>query len=204
MAVCKNSLTIFGSKEQIKLLKEHAKDGDEVFSIGAVIKEPEELLEITKKNILNPQTVQKFGAMNIKSWRYKNWGCYNKSSNSRVISEQEIDQSKLRGKMLESMMTGKLTEDESIERAKELIDATDYAMGIYFETDETPIDAIRGISQKYDKILFHLGYDSETEDVSGWIGLRNGEVHGHKHYDDCLSTIKMVVSPFDMHKESNN
>jgi len=203
MEVCKNSLTVFGPKEDLQRFKLESKSETQVFSLNSLIEQPQELIEISKKGILNPQTVQRFGAMNINSWRYKNWGCYKNSFNSRIVQERVVDQKVLRSMLQESIDSDKINKPENVALAKDIVDDAEFGMAIYFETDESPLQAMKTISSKYPKVLFHFGFDSETEGVCGWVGLRAGEIQGHAHYNDCLSQIKVNVSPFDEELTSN-
>ena len=41
----------------------------------------------------------------------------------------------------------------------------------------------------------HFSFESEAEDVSGYIVAKAGEVIGHEHYSSCLNAIRLQLEP---------
>jgi hypothetical protein len=191
MKVCRNSLTAYGTKEDIeKMLEDIKGPNGEVFSLNSLIRIPDELVEASKNNVLSPKIVTKYGAINVNDWRYKNWGCWQEAKNSEIYAEGELSPKRIQQELEEHK--DKIRES-TYEQVKSIAGEINKAVSITFETDETPNYAVKVLSEKHPNILVHFGYDSEPEDVSGWIALKGGEPKGHNHFDSCLRNIRLHV-----------
>lgn len=192
MRTCKNALTMFGNKADLDALKQATGLADNNFSFENVAASPIELIEATKNDILSPRIVEKFGAMNINSWRLKNWGCTKDIFNVNIIDESRLNAENIKTEAAEKE---KQIPERFRDKFRSISQGIDAAMSISFETDEYPSGAIHELSVKHPNILIHFGYDSEAEDQSGWVALKGGEQLGHQHYDSCLRTIRIHVEP---------
>jgi len=186
MKACVSSLTLFGPTDDMDKLKVSiAKDG-EVMSFEAFYPTPEELIELTKNDVISPRVVEKFGAINVNAWRLKNWGCLKDAYNSIIEDESEFSAGEVGAQLMNSDIHPII---------KEWVGNISKAMTITFTSDESPNNAIGQLSKNYPNILIHFGYDSESEGVCGWAALKGGEVIVHRQYDDCLSQINVHVRP---------
>lgn len=192
MRTCKNALTMFGNKADLEALKQATGIANNNFSFENIVASPEELIEATKNNILSPRIVEKFGAMNINSWRIKNWGCTKDIFNVDIVDEADINSDKIR---TEAEKKEPQIPERYRDKFRSITQDINAAMSLSFETDEYPSGAIHELSVKHPNILIHFGYDSEAEDESGWVALKGGEQLGHQHYDACLRTIRVHVEP---------
>lgn len=192
MRTCKNALTMFGNKADLEALKQATGLANNSFSFENIVASPDELIEATKNDILSPRIVEKFGAMNINSWRIKNWGCTSDIFNVKIIDESHLNANNIRS---EAKDKEKEIPERFREQFRSIAENIDAAMSLSFETDEYPSNAIHELSVKHPNILIHFGYDSESEDESGWVALKGGEQLGHQHYDSCLRTIRIHVEP---------
>ena len=204
MKACVNSVTLFGPAEDIDKLKQSVSKDGEVISFEAFYPTPEELIELTKNDVISPKVVEKFGAINVNAWRLKNWGCLKDAHSSRIEDESEFDVGEV-GAQLKNADVHPVI--------KEWVGSISKALSIVFTTEESPNNAIGQLSKNYPSILVHFGYDSESEGVCGWAALKGGEVITHRQYDDCLKEISVHVRPpmetlkvklFDSIKDESN
>lgn len=195
---CKNSVTIFATADDMDSLKQTIQGNGEFISFESFIPSPEELIESTRSMVLSPSLVEKYGAMDISTWRLKNWGCVSDAYSSKVVDERDID--------IPSMNIMKELErlplSESTEAFKSVLIPIERTIQFTFRTNEVPTSAMMELSKKFPNALIHFGYDSVAEDVCGWANLKDGELKGHEHYDNCLETIRLHVEPFT--EESGN
>jgi hypothetical protein len=122
--VCRNIVTMYSSVERINEIVDSLKTEDRVVSFNKLLPTPPELVEAAKTLTLTPSLVERFGAMDVGSWRLKNWGCPIDTMTSAIVDEAELDfASKLPPKLLD-----KLSEEEAamleveIERNRTLIE----------------------------------------------------------------------------------
>jgi len=185
--VCRNVLTMYSSVKVIEEIKEALKTENKVLSFNKLLPTPPELVEASKTMTLTPSLVERFGAMDVGTWRLKNWGCPIDTNNSQIIDEAELDfASKLPEELFDRLS------DEDKEKAKLL----EKAVAISFETTETPNAFVMTLSEKFPDMRMHYSYDSDSEDVSGWLVASNGNVINHEHYNNCLAAIKLHIEPF--------
>jgi len=185
--VCRNIITMYSSVEVIEEIKEALKTEDKVISFNKFLPTPPELVEAGKTMTLTPALVERFGAMDVGSWRLKNWGCPIDTNTSQIVDEAELNfASKLPEKLFDRLS------DEDKEEARSL----EKAVAISFETTETPNAFVLALSEKFPSMRMHYSYDSDSEDVSGWLIASKGEVHTHEHYNNCLTAIKLHIESF--------
>ena len=185
--VCRNIVTMYSSVERINEIVDSLKTEDRVVSFNKLLPTPPELVEAAKTLTLTPSLVERFGAMDVGSWRLKNWGCPVDTMTSAIVDEAELDfASKLPPKLLDKLSEEDKAEAKSFEKA----------VAISFETTETPNAFVLALSEKFPDMRMHYSYDSDSEDVSGWLVASNGEVHNHEHYNNCLTVIKLHIESF--------
>lgn len=185
--VCRNIVTMYSSVEGINEILDAIKTEDRVVSFNKFLPTPPELVEASKTMTITPSLVERFGAMDVGTWRLKNWGCPTDTINSEIVDEAELSfASKLPPELFEKLTPEEQAEANSFEKA----------VAIAFETTETPNTFVLALSEKFPTMRMHYSYDSESEDVSGWLVASNGNVHNHEHYNNCLAAIKLHIEPF--------
>jgi hypothetical protein len=185
--VCRNIVTMYSSVERINEILDSIKTDDKVVSFNKFLPTPPELVEASKTLTLTPSLVERFGAMDVGTWRLKKWGCPTDTLKSEIVDEAELDfASKLPQEMFDKLTPEEKAEAKSFEKA----------VAVAFETTETPNAFVMALSEKFPDMRMHYSYDSEPEDVSGWLVASNGEVHSHEHYNNCLAAIKLHIEPF--------
>lgn len=189
---CINSLTMFGNKTHLEALKKHVGLDKNVFLFENIEPSPQELIEATKNDLLTPRLVEKFGAMNINSWRLKQWGCVKESWDVEILDESSIDEVKISQQAKEEINN---IPESKREEYLNITSGINAAIGVSFKSVESPNYIITKLSEKHPDILIHYGYDSESEDVSGWVALKGGKQLGHQHYSNCLRNIRIHVEP---------
>lgn len=190
--ICTNALTLFGDKASLDSLKNLVGLDQDKFSFESIDPSPQELIDASRNDLLTPRLVEKFGAMNINSWRLKEWGCVKDSWDVKILDESEMNQSNL------SKAAKEKVDDIPEDKKEQFLNLTaniNAAMSVVFSSVESPNHVIHKLSVKFPSILIHYGYDSESEDVSGWVALKGGEQLGHQHYSNCLKNIRIHVEP---------
>lgn len=185
--VCRNIVTMYSSVERINEILDSLKTEDKVVSFNKFLPAPPELIEASKTLTLTPSLVERFGAMDVGTWRLKNWGCPKDTLSSEIVDEAEINfASKLPQNLFDRLTPEEQAEANSFEKA----------VAIAFDTTETPNAFVLKLSEKFPDMRMHYSYDSDSEDVSGWLVASAGEVHSHEHYNSCLTAIKLHIEPF--------
>jgi len=185
--VCRNIVTMYSSVERINEIVDSLKTEDRVVSFNKLLPTPPELVEAAKTQTLTPSLVERFGAMDVGTWRLKNWGCPKDTLTSAIVDEAELDfASKMGQEVVDKLTPEQLAEALTFEKA----------VAIAFDTTETPNAFVMKLSEKFPDMRMHYSYDSDSEDVSGWLVASNGEVHSHEHYNNCLTAIKLHIEPF--------
>lgn len=190
MTKCVNTLTMFGAKEELDSLLEFVKTDDQLISLEKIVPNPQELLDSSRKGVITPSLVEKYGAMDIGSWRLENWGCTKDVSSSKLIERKSVSRDRLMGADIQNLK----------EAVPEGSDGA--AVVLSFETNSHPNNAIGALSEKFSNIRIHYAYDNEREGVCGWAVLVAGDVKGYREYDDCLTAIRLHIEP--MHSESGS
>lgn len=190
MSTCNNTLTMFGIKEEIEELLEFIKTDNQLISLEKIVPNPEELLDSSRKGIITPSLVEKYGAMDIGSWRLEHWGCTKDVSSSKLVEHKAVPSDRLTRTGIENLR----------EAVPEGSDGA--AVVLSFETNSHPNNAIGALSEKFANIRIHYAYDNEREDVCGWAVLHGGDVKGYREYDNCLTAIRLHIEP--MHSESGS
>jgi len=180
--VCRNIITAYGTNKDISDMVESLGDGTNAVVMDKFFPTPPELVEATKAGVLSPALVERFGDMDVGSWRLNNWGCPVEAISSRVLHdiESQFDPEALKA----------LTPEQQQEASK-----YERAVSIEFTTTETPNMFALQISKRYKNARMHFSYDSEAEDVSGYIVAKDGEIIGHEHYSSCLKAIRLHLEP---------
>jgi hypothetical protein len=181
---------MFGAREELDMLLEFIKSGDQPISLNNIVPSPEELLTSSKAGIITPSLVEKYGSMDIGTWRIENWGCTKDATAGKVIEDKAVPFERLMKAGVENLR----------EAVSEGQDAG--AVVLSFETNSHPNNAIGALSEKFANIRIHYAYDNEREGVCGWAVLLAGDVKGYREYDDCLTAIRLHIEP--MHSESGS
>lgn len=179
---CRNIVTAYGTNEDISNMMESLSDGTNAVVMDKFFPTPPELVEATKAGVISPSLMERFGAMDVGSWRLNNWGCPVDVLSSRVLHDIK---SKFDPEALKALTPEQQQEASKYERA----------VSIEFTTTETPNMFALRISTQYKDARMHFSYDSEAEDVSGYIVAKGGEVIGHEHYSSCLKAIRLHLEP---------
>ena len=190
MSTCTNTLTMFGTKEELDSLLDFIQTDDKLISLDKIVPTPQELVESTKNQVITPSLVEKYGAMDVGTWRLENWGCTKDSVSGVILERRSVPYDRLQqagGQNLKNAVP-------------EGVDAA--AVVLSFETNSHPNNAIGALSEKFSNIRIHYAYDNELEEVCGWAVLLAGDVKGYREYDDCLTAIRLHVEP--MHSESGS
>ena len=187
-AVCRNTMTIYSSEDGINQILEAIKDDSNIVSFERFLPTPEPLIEATKSGTLSPALVEQFGAMDVGTWRIKNWGCVRDAMSSSVIADGSVS---IATKLPEELMS-KFSQEQRDEMTRYT-----RAVAIRFETTEVPTAFTTTFGERFADARIHYSYDSDPEDVSGWIVFANGKVITHEHYNGSLATIKLHVDPFN-------
>ena len=88
--VCRNIVTMYSSVEGINEILDAIKTEDRVVSFNKFLPTPPELVEASKTMTITPSLVERFGAMDVGTWRLKNWGCPTDTINSEIVDEAEL------------------------------------------------------------------------------------------------------------------
>lgn len=163
-------------------MMESLSDGTNAVVMDKFFPTPPELVEATKTGVISPSLMERFGAMDVGSWRLNNWGCPVDVLSSRVLHDIA---SKFDPEALKALTPEQQQEASKYERA----------VSIEFITTETPNMFALRISTQYENARMHFSYDSEAEDVSGYIVAKAGKVIGHEHYSSCLKAIRLHLEP---------
>ncbi len=190
MKACVNSLTVFGSAEDLEDMQNTIQEGSEVISLEKIAPTPQGIIDATNNDVISPKIVEQFGAINVNSWRLKNWSCLKNAYESKMQEERS------------NLSLPKPVEeyyDKVPDEMKKLMLSINSAMSLSFSTDESCDEAMEALSRKYPNVLIHYGFDSEAEDTCGWSAITNGEVITHEHYSSCLKSIRINVEPSTSH-----
>lgn len=189
MTACKNTLTMFGSREELDSLLDFIKTDTELISFEKIAPSPQELIESKKNKTITPSLLEKYEAMDLGAWRLSNWGCTNDARSSEMIENKTVSSDRLQQAGVENLRAA-------------VPDGDAAAVVLSFETNSHPNNAIGALSKKFANIRIHYAYDNEREEVCGWAVLLGGDVKGYREYDDCLTAIRLHIEP--MHSESGN
>jgi hypothetical protein len=190
MKACVNSLTIFGSAEDLEDMQNTIQEGSEVISLEKIAPTPQGIIDATNNDVISPKIIEQFGAINVNAWRLKNWSCLKNAYGSQMLEERS-------NLSLPRPIEEHL--DNVPDKIKERMLNINSAMSLSFNTDESCNDAMEALSKKYPNVLIHYGFDSEAEDTCGWSAITNGEVITHEHYSSCLKSIRINVEPSTSH-----